>query len=64
MLVVMRVDIRRDGRTEVIGLAVGLDIDLHDSGQADLDLDVAVLVEEVVEEVFYNTPVLASLGHF
>ena len=54
VLVVLRGDAARDGGGEGRGGGRGrvFDGDLDDAGEAELELDVAVLVEAVVEDVF------------
>ena len=51
MLVVMCVDVRSDGGTEWIWLIVLGDIDLQNASQANLEFDMAVLVEMVIPNV-------------
>jgi hypothetical protein len=52
VLMVVRVDVRGNKRAIRTLLAVRRNVDLQDSGEADLHLDAAILVEHVVEDVF------------
>jgi hypothetical protein len=49
---VVRVDVRGNKRAIRTLLAVRRNVDIQESGEADLHLDAAVLVEHVVEDVF------------
>jgi len=52
MLVILRIDIRRDMRSVGARLAIGGNIDLQDSSEPDLELDATVLIEIIVPDVF------------
>ena len=52
VLMVVRVDVRRNGGSERSGLSVFADVDGQDTSKTDLELDAAILVEVVVPDVF------------
>ena len=59
---VVRVDAWRECRAEGvrIGFRIVLDVDLEDAGEPDFELNVTILVEAVVEDVFCNCAPLVS----
>ena len=62
VLVVVCVDGGRDGGAVGVWLAGGEDVDLEDAGEADFELDGAVLVEAVVPDVFWEAVIQARLS--